>query len=139
MPACELTDRSMLEPRPTGRLERLVVTWQHPNERGIQPIGFLSYDGHTYRFSYIRNALYVKDFRPMLGFGRLDQAYESRELFPFFAQRVMAVRRPDYESYVKQLGLEGQPDPWEQITRSQGHRHGDSFQLLPSQLSTRGS
>ena len=131
MPACELKARSLPESQPTGRTERLVVTWQHPDERGIQPVGFLSYNGRTYRFSYIRNALSVKGFRPLLGFEELYEAYESTELFPLFAQRVMAPRRSDYQRYVEQLGLEGEPDPWEQIARSQGHRQGDSLQLLP--------
>jgi hypothetical protein len=73
----------------------------------------------------------LRGFRPLLGFEELYKAYESTELFPLFAQRVMAPRRPDYQRYVGQLGLEGEPDPWEQITRSQGHRQGDSLQLLP--------
>jgi hypothetical protein len=131
MPACELAPPGMPETQATGASKRLVVTWQHPNERGIQPIGFLSYDARTYRFAYIRNVLNVRDFRALLGFEELDRVYESAELFPLFAQRVMAPRRPDYQRYVKQLGLHGEPDPWEQITRSQGHRHGDSLQLLP--------
>ena len=32
---------------------------------------------------------------------------------------------------VERLGLEGEPGPWEQITRSQGRRQGDTIQLMP--------
>jgi hypothetical protein len=114
--------------------QRLVVAWQHPEDRKISPIGFLTYNGSIYRFAYIRNALHVKDFRPLLGFPELERGYESEELFPLFAQRAMDPRRPDYHRYIERLGLEGQPGPWEQIARSQGRRLGDTIQLLPEPI-----
>ena len=95
---------------------RLVVTWQHPADRNIEPVGFLDYDGQCYRFGYIRHALSVKDFRPLLGFRDLYRAYSSEDLFPLFAQRVMDPRRPDYQRYVERLGLPEEASPWEQIT-----------------------
>ncbi len=110
---------------------RLVVAWQHPEERSIEPVGFLTRDSHGYRFGYIRNALRVKDFRPLLGFEKLDASYQSEDLFPLFAQRAMDPRRPDYQRYVEHLGLGGEPTPWEQIARSQGRREGDTIQLFP--------
>jgi hypothetical protein len=113
-------------------VQRLVVAWQHPVDRSIEPVGFLSFDGREYRFSYIRNALSVKGFRPLLGFEDLEQIYNADDLFPLFAQRAMDPRRPDYQRYVERLGLEGeQPGPWEQIARSQGRRQGDTLQLFP--------
>jgi hypothetical protein len=115
--------------------QRLVVAWQHPEDRRIEPVGFLSFDGHEYRFAYIRNACGVNGFRPLLGFDNMEQAYSSEELFPLFAQRAMDPRRPDYQRYVKRLGLEGeQPGPWEQIARSQGRRQGDTLQLFPEPI-----
>jgi len=91
--------------------EKAVAQWQHPVERSIEPVGFLTYDGHTYRFAYVRNALHVEDFRPLLGFADLHRSYSSTELFPLFAQRAMDPRRPDYHRYVERLGLEGEPGP----------------------------
>jgi hypothetical protein len=92
----------------------------------------VSFDGGEYHFNYIRNALDVRDFRPLLGFDDLGRTYSSSELFPLFAQRAMDPRRPDYQRYVERLGLEGeQPGPWEQLARSQGRRHGDTLQLFP--------
>ena len=111
---------------------RLVVAWQHPEDRRIEPVGFLSFDGRVYRFAYIRNARRVSGFRPLLGFDDMEQTYSSENLFPLFAQRAMDPRRPDYQRYVERLGLEGeQPGPWEQIARSQGRRQGDTLQLFP--------
>ena len=114
-----------------GTARRLVVTWQHPVSRSIEPVGFLSYDGALYRFDYVRHALEVADFQPLLGFEDLRHSYISEALFPLFAQRVMDPRRPDYHRYVRRLGLDEDASPWEQITRSQGRRQGDSLQLLP--------
>lgn len=117
--------------REVGAERRLVVAWQHPEERSIEPIGFLTYDGHVYRFGYIRNSQQVRDFRPLMGFEDLESSYRSPELFPLFAQRAMDPRRSDYQRYVERLGLDGESTPWEQIARSQGRREGDTIQLFP--------
>jgi hypothetical protein len=110
---------------------RLVVTWQHPIERTISPVGMLSFDDHGYRFHYLRNALQVNGFRPFLGSPDLHGQYTSDTLFPLFAQRAMTPRRPDFTRWVKRLGLPDDASPWEQITRSGGHRQGDTIQLFP--------
>ena len=110
---------------------RLVVTWQHPTERTISPVGMLSFDGHSYQFHYLRHALQVSGFRPFLGFPDLYGQYESDTLFPLFAQRAMTPRRPDFTRWVERLGLLDDASPWEQITRSGGHRQGDTIQLFP--------
>lgn len=126
-----MTVRALAAERSAGLAKRLVVSWQHPENRLIQPVGFLSYDGETYRFTYIRNALRIRGFQPLLGFRDMRREYRSDELFPLFAQRAMDPRRPDFQRYVKRLGLEGEPGTWEQISRSQGRRQGDTLQLLP--------
>lgn len=110
---------------------RLVVTWQHPESRGIHPIGLLTFDGNSYEFRYIRHALSVKDFSPLIGFPHLDAPYTSDDLFPLFAQRVMDPRRADFHRYVTRLGLSGDTAPWEQLARSGGRRVGDTLQLFP--------
>jgi len=131
MPAHDVAVADEPENRSATTARRLVVTWQHPDERLIEPVGFLDYDGQRYRFGYIRHALSVKDFRPLLGFRDLYRLYSSADLFPLFAQRVMDPRRPDYQRYVGRLGLDEEASPWEQIARSQGRRQGDTIQLLP--------
>jgi hypothetical protein len=117
--------------RSGGVAQRLVVAWQHPENRSINPVGFLTFDGQAYQFAYIRNALQVEGFRPLLGFADMYGEYTSGDLFPLFAQRAMDPRRPDYQRYVGRLGLAGDPGPWEQITRSEGRRQGDTLQMLP--------
>src|SRR5690349_4778164 len=132
MPAAELLEPGAAEaPRNASATRRLIVTWQHPTDLDIQPIGFLSLEEELYRFAYIESALHVRDFRPLLGFSDLRRRYESAELFPLFAQRAMDPRRPDYERYVRRLGLAADTTPWEQIARSGGRRQGDTLQLFP--------
>src|ERR1700722_12455556 len=101
--------------RPSAAPRRLVVAWQHPPGGGIEPVGFVSHDDRLFRFAYIRNALSVEGFQPLLGFDDLRQEYISEHLFPLFAQRAMDARRPDSPRYVASLGLSGQPEPWQQI------------------------
>ncbi len=131
-----LTSGVTPEGQTPNQARRLVVTWQHPVSRAIEPVALLTFDGERYRFAYLQNATSVKDFRPLLGFPVLEQTYESEALFPLFAQRVMDPRRPDYERYVARLGLEDDASPWEQIARSQGRRQGDTIQLFPEPVIT---
>ncbi|OBJ93006.1 hypothetical protein A9W96_21305 [Mycobacterium sp. 1245852.3] len=122
----------------TAAARHLVVTWQHPIERTISPVGMLNFDGHSYRFHYLRNTLQVKGFRPFLGFPDLYGHYTADTLFPLFAQRAMNPRRPDFTRWVKRLGLGQDASPFEQITRSGGHRPGDTIQLFPVPTVTSG-
>jgi hypothetical protein len=132
MPAADmLPATSVPEDRSSAASRRLVVAWQHPVTHAIEPVGFLSYGAGIYQFTYVRNALSVEGFQPLLGFDDLRRGYQSEQLFPLFAQRAMDARRPDYQRYIKSLGLDGEPEPWEQIARSQGRRLGDTLQLLP--------
>jgi hypothetical protein len=110
---------------------RLAVAWQNPTTRAISPVAVLDFDGQQYALAYVRRALSVDGFRPLLGFPDLHRRYESEHLFPLFAQRVMDPRRPDHERYVRRLGLGADASPWEQMTRSGGGRHGDLLQMFP--------
>ncbi|SDG12063.1 hypothetical protein [Pseudonocardia oroxyli] len=123
----DVPERSAL---PSAR--RLVVAWQHPETRLISAIGMLECEPEgRFRFRYLRRAAGVQDFRPFLGFPRLDQTYEAERLFPLFATRVMSPRRPDFRAYLDQLHLSPDATPWEQMARSEGRRTGDTIQVLP--------
>lgn len=109
----------------------LLVLWQHPAERAILPIGRFGFDGRTYSFDYTRTAQEIEGFRPLPGLRDLGRHYESTSLFPAFRNRVMTPGRPDYESYLRTLGLDAaELSPWEQIVRSGGAREGDTLQFV---------
>lgn len=121
---------SHADPTPNSRL---VVAWQHPVTRLISPVGFLDAAGSRYRFTYIRRALAVDGFRPLMGFPNFEETYESSQLFPLFAQRVMSARRPEFKSFLAELDLAGAEGltPMEILGRSGGRRVGDTLQLVP--------
>jgi hypothetical protein len=110
----------------------LIVAWQHPMSRLIEPVGLLEHGlAVGYRFRYLRRAAEVADFQPFLSFPELTQTYTSARLFPLFAQRVRSPRRPDYGSFLQQLHLDADASPWEQLARSEGRRTGDTVQVFP--------
>lgn len=111
--------------------QRMVVTWQHPELRRINPVGLLEFDGSLYHFRYLRVAATIEGFRPFLGFPKLAEHYQSSELFPLFFQRVMDPRRPDYSRFVEALDLSKDATPWEQLARTEGRRTGDTVQVFP--------
>ena len=104
----------------------------HPETRLIAAVGVLEAGvDHGYRFRYLRRAAEVSAFQPFLGFPDLAAVYESARLFPFFAQRIMSHKRPDFSFYLRQLHLDQDASPWEQMARSEGRRTGDTVQLFP--------
>jgi hypothetical protein len=85
---------------------------------------------NRYRFSYVRGAQDIPDFRPILGFPDWSRTYESSELFPFFAQRIMDARRNDHAEYLESLVLPQTATPLDVLARSGGRRKADEFQLV---------
>lgn len=114
-----------------GNDQRLVVTWQHPLDRTMSPVGILAFDGETYTFDYLESARSVKGFRPLLEFPEFDRHYAAAELFPMFEDRVLDPQRPDYARHVQELALDESASPWEQLTRSGGASESDTLQLYP--------
>ena len=103
------------------------------------PVGRLTRENGVYRFVYTRGAEVMADFRP---FGRmldLHKAYKSEELFPIFANRILAKNRPEYQDYLGWLGLsEDQYDALEELARTAGLRATDSLELFPCPEPTEG-
>ncbi|MEQ3551193.1 hypothetical protein WIS52_11995 [Pseudonocardia nematodicida] len=110
----------------------LIVAWQHPDSRLISPVGRLDHGpGVRYRFRYLRTASEVTGFQPFLSFPEWSGDYRSERLFPLFSQRIMSPRRSDFAEYLRQLHLDSNATPWEQLSRSEGRRTGDTVQVFP--------
>src|SRR5574338_1182751 len=109
----------------------LLVLWQHPLTRAIVPIGRLGFDGATYTFGYTQAAAAITDLRPLPGLPDLNRRYSSARFPAVFGQRVMEATRPDYDTYMRTLGLDpSRSTPWEQIVNSGGRRTGDTLQFM---------
>lgn len=113
-------------------MKALFVVWQEPDTRRWVPVARLTRDNGTFRFTYTKGALESEKFA---GFGRMDNlraSYESKELFPLFANRILPKSRSDYRAYLHWLGLdERSADDLEVLARSGGMRATDTLEIIP--------
>jgi HIRAN domain len=115
----------------------LYVAWQQPESRRYYPVARLVAGAgearDLYEFAYIRGAEEAaKDgFQPFLAFANLTEVSRSKELFPFFSNRLMSRNRPDFPNYIQSLGLDLNADPMLILARSGGTRATDSIELFP--------
>ena len=113
-------------------MKTLYLAWQDSETRSWFPVGKLTFNGKVYQFIYTRGAKKSVSFIP---FGRmidLKAVYESADLFPLFANRLMSESRPEYRKFVHWLNLqENEVDPIALLARSEGVRETDSLTVFP--------
>jgi hypothetical protein len=120
-------------------MKALFIAWQDTKTRRWAPVGRLTRENGIYRFVYTRGAEEMADFRPFGRMQDLRKAYKSEELFPIFANRILAKNRPEYRDYLKWLGLsEARYDTLEELARTGGLRATDSLELFPCPEPTEG-
>lgn len=111
----------------------LFVAWrpESPNE-GWRPVGRLEHEDGTYRFFYTQGAK-KPGFRPFDHMDAFDQVYESDELFPVFANRLLSTSRPEYEEFLKWGGFDQNhhPDPIVILGLTEGRRQTDAIEVFP--------
>lgn len=88
-------------------MSSLFVAWRPatPQHAGWRPVGRLEHEGGLYRFCYTRGARKA-GFRPFARMEQLDETYESEQLFPLFANRLLSESRPEYEAYLRWSGFD---------------------------------
>jgi hypothetical protein len=104
-----------------------------PQHGGWSPIGRLEFNSGTYRFVYTQGARTAKGFTPFSGMEKLDDIYESAELFPIFANRLLPKSRPEYEAFLKWSGFDpaNPPDPLMLLGVTEGIRRTDLIEVFP--------
>jgi hypothetical protein len=108
----------------------MLVIWQHPEARTMEPVARLDRGESGFRLRYLARARTVPGFRPLLGFPDLHGDYRSRSLFSPFVGRTMSPRRPDYRAYREALDLDSLAGPWEELAASQGTQMTDALQFF---------
>jgi hypothetical protein len=93
----------------------------------------LRLEGGEYEFVYVRG---IEDaeklgFEPFLAFPERNVAYRFSSLPPFFMNRVMSTARPEFEDYVRSLGLEGVTEPFTVLAANDGRRSTDQVEVFP--------
>jgi len=105
-----------------------------------KPVGRLEFcpeEGHPekgfYRFCYTRGAEQLPDFIPFTGMHDLRAVYESYDLFPLFANRLLSESRPEYADYLKWGGFDSQhpPRPLALLGVTEGRRATDNIEVFP--------
>src|SRR5258708_4630275 len=105
----------------------------HHAKGGWSPIGRLQFAEGSYRFVYTKGAKTAQDFTPFSGMENLAEVYESDELFPVFANRMLPKSRPEYDAYLRWSGFDpaNPPDPIAVLGVTEGIRRTDMIELFP--------
>jgi hypothetical protein len=115
-------------------MNSLFVAWRPATSEaaGWRPVGRLEYDGQLYRFCYTRGAR-KPGFRPFAQMEGLEQVYDSEDLFPLFANRLLSKSRPEYEAYLRWSGFnpDHPPDPIVVLGVTEGIRQTDAVEVFP--------
>lgn len=113
----------------------LYIAWRSGgnNDGHWGPVGRLERDANGYRFVYTRGARNRVGFRPFPGMADLNAVYESDELLPLFANRLLAKSRPEYEAYLVWGGFNPSdpPDPLVLLGVTEGLRATDQLEVFP--------
>jgi hypothetical protein len=128
-----LVDQSEARVRTDERTRRLYVIWQDPDTRRFCHVGHLDVhpDGQ-HIFEYEPDAGTIPGFDGFAAFPDLNHTYRSDQLFPFFANRVLSPRRPEYETYLTALDIrDDDMVPVELLARAGGTRATDTVHIVP--------
>ncbi len=114
----------------------LFLAWQDKESRRWFPIGRMEQSASSgiYRFQYIRGAVDARDhagFEPLLEFPKLNEKYESTELFPLLQNRLFPKSRADFRTHLEQLDLPEDADAFDILEVDGGYRATDSFHVFP--------
>jgi hypothetical protein len=114
----------------------LYVAWRAGDSTNGRwgPVGRLEHDAGGYRFIYTRGARTLEGFRAFPGMSELETIYESEDLFPLFANRLLAKSRPEYDEFLTWGGFDpnNPPDPIAILGVTEGMRQTDSLEVFPS-------
>jgi hypothetical protein len=116
-------------------VRRLIVMWKNDSSRLIIPVAEFRVAGNEQRFEFaylegVREAV-SHGFQPFVAFPQLGARYESRKLFPFFANRVLPTTRPDYLESLEALGLDpSQASVADVLGRTNGLRATDRIETV---------
>lgn len=106
------------------------VIWQDPETTMWEPVAKLKVSAGVYKFAYTHGALNKR----FVAFPRMElknKEYTSSELFPFFQNRLIPERRPEYHLMMSWLDMtSGTNDPLEILSASGGAKKTDNFRIV---------
>jgi len=114
-------------------MNSLYVAWRPADAgQGWRPVAKLEFCEGVYRFQYTKGAE-KPGFTPFRGMDDRTAIYESEELFPLFANRLLSDSRPEYEDFLRWGGFEAadRPDPISILGVTEGLRQTDAIEVFP--------
>jgi HIRAN domain len=113
----------------------LYVAWRAGSaQQGVwSPVGKLEHINGLYRFRYTRGAASAEGFPGFVGMDNFRGVYESEELFPLFANRLLSKKRPEYEAWLTWSGFDAAnpPEPLAILGVTEGIRQTDQVEVFP--------
>jgi len=110
---------------------KLILTWRNPESRLWVPVAQLSHSNGKYIFNYTNGAK-TDNFMTFGNMVKLDNTYQSDELFPLFKNRLLSKSRPEYDDYMGWLDIDSNDiTPMNELSKSSGIRATDSLQIFP--------
>lgn len=112
-------------------MNTVYLAWEDPQTKRWLPIGKLTAQNGRYQFAYTKGAHESSGFVPIGKMHDLTKVYESDQLFPLFANRLLPKNRPEYKRLLDWLDLEdGQDNPLVLLARTEGIRETDPFEVF---------
>lgn len=113
-------------------MKTLYIAWRDALEMKWYPVGRLQFDGASYTFCYTRGAKEADRFVPFGQMDDLDGVYTSDVLFPIFDNRILATKRPEFNTFLQWLSLDSLDyDPVDILALTEGRRGTDSIEVFP--------
>lgn len=112
-------------------MKSVFVIWQDLEERMWHPVAKLTQmDDNNYKLNYTKGADH-KRFVPFPRMTDMSKSYYSSVLFPFFKNRILSERRPEFYSMLdwSDLSMDNY-NPLSLLAISGGERKTDSFRIV---------
>lgn len=113
-------------------MKTIFLAWRDPGKRWY-PIGRLSHTDGLFFFAYLEGAREAEKvgLRPLVSFPDFEKVFESKTLFPLFANRLPSPSREEFAGFVQWLSLPAdERDPLVLLARSAGGRETDTFEVF---------
>ena len=98
------------------------------------PIGRLALVDDYYEFVYLKGAETSDESKYLPGMPDHETVYRSKELFPFFKNRLLSEKRSEYKKFLDWTGLGDTgvtPDPLAILQVTEGKKSTDTYEVFP--------
>lgn len=112
-------------------MNSVYVIWQDSDSRLWHPVAKLSFDNGIYRLNYTKGVLRSENFRPFPRMDDFKNIYESSDIFPFFANRLIQPTRPEFSKILNWLDTSPEEfNPLDFLGTTSGERETDNYRIL---------